>query len=258
MKKLFTVLLSVLMVMGLTACSSKSEDATATATPEASATTETSEPTAELPTAKDTYDTFMAADVDSEVEVLMYVQAHQGWWENNGQGVMTLYGMDNYGGYFVYEAKMDEETANSIGEGTLVKVTGTKAEWSGEIEIIDATVEVYADQEPSVYPANDVSDLFGESQVENLAAYMNQKVTINGLEVVKVETKDSEYDPDLYITCTLGDVEVNLCVENYLTGPDSEVYKTASALVAGDVIDVEGFLYWYEGANPHVTSITVE
>lgn len=93
---------------------------------------------------------------------------------------------------------------------------------------------------------------------DKLSAYMNQKVAINGLDVVKVETKDSEYDPDLYITCMQGDVEVNLCVENYLTGPDSEVYKTAGALVEGDIIDVEGFLYWYEGANPHVTSITVE
>lgn len=255
MKKLFTVLLSVLMVMGLVACSSKSDDATATATPEASATTETSEPT-ELPTAKDTYETFMAADVDKEVEVLMYVQAHQGWWEDNGQGVMTLYGMDDNGGYFVYNAKMDEATADTIGEGTLVKVTGVKAEWSGEVEILDATVEVYADQEPVVYPAQDVSDLMGDS--DKLSAYMNQKVAINGLDVVKVETKDSEYDPDLYITCMQGDVEVNLCVENYLTGPDSEIYKTAGALVEGDVIDVEGFLYWYEGANPHVTSITVE
>ena len=254
MKKLLTIMLSVLMVCGLVACSSNKEaEPTETATTEPEAT-ETA--TADFPTAKDTYETFMAAENDSEVEVLMYVQAHQGWWEDNGQGVMTLYGMDNYGGYFVYNAKMDEAVADSIEEGTLVKVTGTKTEWSGEIEIVDATVEVYADQDKAVMPANDVSDLMGDS--EKLAAYMNQKVVINGLDVVKVETKDSEYDPDLYITCMQGDVEVNLCVENYLTGPDSEVYKTAQALQEGDIIDVEGFLYWYEGANPHVTSITVE
>ena len=254
MKKLLTIMLSVLMVCGLVACSSNKEaEPTETATTEPE-TTETT--TADFPTAKDTYETFMAAENDSEVEVLMYVQAHQGWWEDNGQGVMTLYGMDNYGGYFVYNAKMDEATADSIEEGTLVKVTGTKTEWSGEVEIVDATVEVYADQDKAVMPANDVSDLMGDS--EKLAAYMNQKVVINGLDVVKVETKDSEYDPDLYITCMQGDVEVNLCVENYLTGPDSEVYKTAQSLQEGDIIDVEGFLYWYEGANPHVTSITVE
>ena len=32
---------------------------------------------------------------------------------------------------------------------------------------------------------------------------------------------------------------------------------TGKDLTAGTIIDVEGFLYWYEGANPHVTSISV-
>ena len=26
----------------------------------------------------------------------------------------------------------------------------------------------------------------------------------------------------------------------------------------GDTVDVEGFLYWYEGPQPHITSITVK
>lgn len=246
MKKLLTIMLSVLMVFGLTACGGKDDD------------NGTDEPTnggnevVEV-TAKDDYASFMAADVDAEVEVLMYVQAHQAWWEKDGQGVMTLYGMDKDGGYFVYEAKIDKEAADSIKEGTLVKVTGVKAEWAGEVEIMDATVEVLG--ETKTFEAKDVTDVVADS--EKLAEYMNQKVAIKGLEVVEVATKDSEYDPDLYITCKLGDTVVNLCVENYLTGPDTEVYMTGKDLTAGTVIDVEGFLYWYEGANPHVTSISV-
>lgn len=246
MKKLLTIMLSVLMVFGLTACGGKDND------------NGTDEPTnggnevVEV-TAKDDYASFMAADVDAEVEVLMYVQAHQAWWEDNGQGVMTLYGMDNDGGYFVYNAKIDKEAADSIKEGTLVKVTGVKAEWAGEVEIMDATVEVLG--ETKTFEAKDVTDVVADS--EKLAEYMNQKVAMKGLEVVEVATKDSDSDPDLYITCKLGDVEVNLCVENYLTGPDTEVYMTGKDLTAGTIIDVEGFLYWYEGANPHVTSISV-
>jgi len=27
-------------------------------------------------------------------------------------------------------------------------------------------------------------------------------------------------------------------------------------LNSGDKIDMEGFLYWYEGVNPHITSVT--
>lgn len=245
MKKLLTIMLSVLMVFGLTACGKDNNGGTDEPSNGGNDVVEV--------TAKDDYASFMAADVDAEVEVLMYVQAHQAWWEKDGQGVMTLYGMDKDGGYFVYNAKMDKETADSIKEGTLVKVTGVKAEWAGEVEIMDATVEVLG--ETKTFEATDVTDVISDS--EKLATYMNQKIAMKGLEVVEVSVKDSDSDPDLYITCKLGDTEVNLCVENYLTGPDTEVYMTGKDLTAGTIIDVEGFLYWYEGANPHVTSISV-
>ena len=35
-----------------------------------------------------------------------------------------------------------------------------------------------------------------------------------------------------------------------------EVPKDVKNLSIGDKIDMEGFLYWYEGANPHITSVT--
>ena len=46
-------------------------------------------------------------------------------------------------------------------------------------------------------------------------------------------------------------------VESYLCDSESEVYKAVEALEVGQTIDCEGFLYWYEGANPHITSVTV-
>ena len=45
-------------------------------------------------------------------------------------------------------------------------------------------------------------------------------------------------------------------VESYLCGQDTDVYKAVEALNVGDVVDLEGFLYWYEGANPHITAVT--
>lgn len=47
-------------------------------------------------------------------------------------------------------------------------------------------------------------------------------------------------------------------VESYLCGEGTDVYTTVTNLNVGDVIDVEGFLYWYNGAQPHVTSVTVK
>ena len=55
------------------------------------------------------------------------------------------------------------------------------------------------------------------------------------------------------------------CVESYLTGADTDVYKAVEALQAGDKVDIEGFVYWYDadedasgdGINTHITKITV-
>ena len=74
--------------------------------------------------------------------------------------------------------------------------------------------------------------------------------------VVSLSYKDSEWDPDIYLTVSYNGAEYSFCVENYLNGPDTEVYKTVAALQAGDVIDVEGFAYWYEGINTHITAVT--
>ena len=43
--------------------------------------------------------------------------------------------------------------------------------------------------------------------------------------------------------------------QKYLCGEDTEVYQAVTKLNIGDVIDLEGFLYWYNGVFPHVISI---
>ena len=47
----------------------------------------------------------------------------------------------------------------------------------------------------------------------------------------------------------------SFCVERYLTGPETDVYKAFAELKVGDKVDMEGFLYWYEGVNTHITSV---
>ncbi len=46
-------------------------------------------------------------------------------------------------------------------------------------------------------------------------------------------------------------------MEVYLTGTESDVYTTVGTLNVGDVVNVEGFLYWYEGVNTHITAISL-
>ena len=46
-------------------------------------------------------------------------------------------------------------------------------------------------------------------------------------------------------------------IEAYLCDNTTDVYAAVKNLQIGDVVDMEGFLYWYEGVNPHITSLTV-
>ena len=55
---------------------------------------------------------------------------------------------------------------------------------------------------------------------------------------------------------TLNGETYTFTVESYLCDNTTDVYKAVTELEIGDKIDMEGFLYWYEGVNPHITSVT--
>ena len=61
---------------------------------------------------------------------------------------------------------------------------------------------------------------------------------------------------DLYFNVTLGENTYTFTVESYLCDNTTDVYNAVKNLSIGDKIDMEGFLYWYEGVNPHITSVT--
>ena len=92
---------------------------------------------------------------------------------------------------------------------------------------------------------------------DELITHQNKLVSFKGLTVKSVSYKNDEPGDDIYLTLTLNGADYEFCVERYLTDPETEVYKTVGTLEAGDVVDVEGFLYWYNGSNPHITKITV-
>ena len=268
MKKFLAILLTLSMILSLAACAASgktvettapaTEEVTTEATPEATteATTEATEATTEEETEAPTeaapvpmtHDEFMAAELETPVCVETYVQAHQSWWD----GKITVYAQSEDGAYFLYNMACTEEDAAKLVPGTKILVNGYKAEWSGEIEIIDATFEILEGE--FVAEAADVTALLG---TEELAAHQNEKVAFKGLTVSAVSYKNNEPGDDIYVTFTMGDVTADFCVEAYLTGPDTDVYAAVGALNVGDVVDVEGFLYWYEGSNPHITAISV-
>lgn len=195
-----------------------------------------------------TYAEFAAADLDTEVVVETYIQGKQSWWDNKG----TFYTQDKEGGYFLYEMPCTEEEYNQLTPGTKIKVTGYKAEWAGEVEIIDAKFEIL--EGSYVATALDVTDKLG---TDDLINYQNQFVSFKGVTIEAVEYKNGEPGDDIYVTVGYNGASYSFCVEVYLTGTDTEVYQTVGTLNVGDVVDVEGFLYWYEGVNTHITAVTL-
>ena len=197
-----------------------------------------------------THEQYVAAEMQSEVVVETYVQAHQSWWDNK----VTVYCQSPDGAYFLYELACSEEDAAKLVPGTKIRVSGYKGEWAGEVEIMDGTFEFVDDGETYIAEALDVTDLLG---TDALIEHQNEFVSFTGMTVEAIEYKNGEPGDDIYVTLGVNGASYSFCVEVYLTGTDSDVYTTVGELDVGDVVNVEGFLYWYEGVNPHITAISV-
>ena len=194
-----------------------------------------------------TYAEYAAAEMDAQVVIEAYVQAHQSWWDNK----ITVYAQDPDGAYFIYEMACSEEDAAKLVPGTKIRVTGYKGTWAGEIEIMDATFEIVTDG-TWIAEAMDATALLG---TEELIDHQNKFVAFKGLTIEAINYKNGEPGDDIYVDVSLNGNTYSFCVERYLTGPDTDVYKAFAELKAGDKVDIEGFLYWYEGVNTHITSV---
>ncbi|MBP3856857.1 MAG: hypothetical protein IK990_14735 [Ruminiclostridium sp.] len=253
----------------LTAAGCNNNAGTTAATTEAAATTTTAaaaaEPAAEGKITGDpiSHEDYIAADVETEVIVETYVQGKQSWWEDNGVGKASFYAQNNpEGGYFFYEMPCTKEEYDQIVPGTKLKVHGYKAEWSGEIEIIDTEFDIISG-DTFIASAEDVTGLLGKDE---LVDHQNELVSFKGMTVeaandegaafmYKYDNSGSDGD-DLYFNVSKDGTTYTFTVESYLCDKDSQVYSDVKALNVGDVIDLEGFLYWYNGANPHITSVS--
>ncbi|MBO7633496.1 MAG: hypothetical protein J6S72_03830, partial [Lachnospiraceae bacterium] len=204
-----------------------------------------------------TYAEYAVAEFDTPVVVETYVQAKQSWWDNKA----TVYTQDEDGAYFLYSMACSQEDFDKLVPGTKIKVTGYKSQWSGEVEITDATFEI----EEGSFIATPV-DVTAELGTDALIEKQNQLVVFKDLKVEPQENGSAflynwdgsgshDSNSDLYFNVSVGGTTYTFTVESYLCGNDTEVYQAVEALQVGDVIDAEGFLYWYNGVNPHITKI---
>ena len=206
-----------------------------------------------------TYAEYVAAELETEVVIEAYVQAKQAWDDDKA----TVYAQDKDGAYFIYGMACSEADYEKLTTGTKIKVTGYKAEWSGEVEITDATFEI--EDGNYVAEAEDVTSMLGKDDLIN---HQNKFVSFKGMTVEAAGENDAAYlykwdgsgqdGDDLYFNVSLNGETYTFTVESSLCDNTTDVYAAVKNLNVGDTVDMEGFLYWYEGANPHITSVTVK
>ena len=281
MKKFISGVMTLTLVLALAGCGTEQQPSSEASQPvsgvEESSTTESSsveESAAEESSAEESsseeaaaavmsYAEYAAADIDTEVVVETYVQAKQSWWEDKA----TVYTQDEDGAYFLYNMACSEEDYAKLTPGTKIRVHGFKGEWAGEVEIVDATFEIIDGN--FIAEALDATALLG---TEELIEHQNQYVAFKGMTVEAAGQNEAGEDVaflynwdgsgtegnDLYFKVSLDGNVYTFTVESYLTGPGTDVYEAVKALNIGDTVDMEGFLYWYEGVNPHITSVIVK
>lgn len=248
MKRLTALLLTFTLVFACVGCSSKNESAEDVADVKSEGVM--------------TYAEYATAALDSQVVVETYVQAKQSWWDNKA----TVYTQDKDGAYFLYEMACSEEDYEKLTPGTKIKVTGYKSEWAGEVEIIDATFEI--EEGNYVAPVTDATAWLG---TDDLIKHQNEFVAFKGMTVEASKDADGndvaflyswdgsgQDGDDLYFNASVNGQTYTFTVESYLCDKTTDVYAAVKALNIGDTIDMEGFLYWYEGVNPHITSVTTK
>lgn len=207
-----------------------------------------------------THEAFLDAGLETPVSVETYVQATQEWWNDT----VTVYAQSEDGGYFLRNMACSREDASLLVPGARIQVTGVKTQWAGSDQIEHGTFTLL--EGSYIAPALDVTALLGS---DALYAHQNERVSFTGLVVEPIGeagapflygwdgSGDSGGDSDLYFRAALGDISCLFVVPYYLCGPDSEAYQAVIALEVGDIVNLEGFLYWYDDPQPHITSVTV-
>lgn len=259
MKKVIALVLALVAVFTLFGCK-KIENTDPTAKPDVTAAP--AGPDTEKGEGVMTYAQYAAAAVDDKVVIEAYIQDKQSWWQDKA----VIYLQDADGGYLAYNmACTEDEYNNKLVKGAKIRVEGNKAEYHGEVEVGEGCTFTLLEGN-WIATATDVTALLANEA--ELAKKMNQFVAFKGMTVEASKDADGndvaylyKYNgtgsdgDDLYFKVSVGGNTYTFLVESYLRGTGTDVYEAVKALKVGDKIDMEGYLYWYDGVNPHIISV---
>ena len=256
MKKIIAFLLVLVMMLSIAACAP-----TTTENPGASSSEQTPPASSVM-----THAQYLAAANNDPIEIEVYVQATQSWWDNK----IVVYAMDkSFNGYIAYNLSCTSDEAAKLVPGTKINIKGFKTFYKGMPEVAEgATFTIVEGADPFVAPAEIMTNLLGKQELLNRCGAYG---AFQGLTVKAINFKNGEPGDDIYVDFTLGDATYSFCVERYLTDPETDAYKASvdGDVKVGDVVNVYGFVYWYDadvepgvasenpaGINTHITKIT--
>ena len=135
------------------------------------------------------------------------------------------------------------EENEKLTPGTKIKVTGYKAEWSGEVEITDATITILEGS----WIAEEACDVTAVAGTDDLIKHINELVVFKGMTVAASTDADGNEVPflykwdgsgsqgdDLYFNVTLGDKTYTFTVNR---GSDSGIAVDLCAITEnGEVL----------------------
>lgn len=209
------------------------------------------------------YELFKETDVNKEVVVETFIQAKTKWYEKDGVGYASFYTMNKNCGYYIYEMECTLEQYDNLEIGEYIIVKGTKKTWNGLVEIVNA--KFYEVNNSNSYIATPKSRLWTSDFNYYASEYANQLVALQPILVLPFDEEGNGFGygwnnsgkrgDDIYIKVKAGDMEYIFVVESQLCDENSEVYKKAETIKAGDVIYFEGFLNWYNGPQLHIIKI---
>lgn len=238
MKKIFAIVLAMVMVVAFAACGKKDVD----------------------PNAKDDgvldHAAYIAAKDGEEVTIegfiteKTYAQAY---------GNVNFFIQDGDGAYFVYRMPCTDEDNAKLELGKKVKVTGIRTAWSGMNELKEGTASYELLDESYTFENTDVTSLLASA---DLIDYQGMKVVVKGASVknAALYNWDGSGEPgsDLYLDIRVEGNDYTFVVESDLCDKDSETYKAVEGLQAGQTIDIEGYMYWYNGPQMWIKAVTVK
>ncbi len=272
MKKNAALTLAAVLAMSvmLSACGSSSDSSADTAAAETEAEAEAAIDDGAAEAGTDvvsdviSYDDFLLADIDTLVVIETNIQATQVYKD----GATSIYAQDPDGAYFIYDVECSTDDCLKMGIGTPIRVTGYKSEWAGEVEIIDAEIE-FIDGDEYIADFADLTDKLGTDELEDSKNFavkfsgmtVEPSIDMDGNEVAFLYNWDGSGEAgqncDLYLNVSVNGETYNFVVESDLVAEGSEDYTQVTELSIGDVVDIEGFLYWYNGPNPHIMFVDV-